>query len=135
MASRESILTSPIGRSMPAEEGAAPNCRVLWIVSPEVPLNPTHGPAFLLNHEYVGGLSAVNARAVFRLYTRRIRALIPPNSHLRGGEPFLKQREIGSFKRSKSDGSMHRRRASNQPNIDCSDLRGSSRGVARLVAK
>ena len=81
--------------------GAAPNCRVLWIVSPEVPLNPTHGPAFLLNHEYVGGLSAVNARAVFRLYTRRIRALIPPNSHVRGGEPFLKQREIGSFKRSK----------------------------------
>ena len=74
---------------------------VFRIVTPEVPLNPTNGPVFLLNHEYVRWLSAIDARSIFRLDTRQIEVLIPPHSYVGSGEPFLKQREIASRERPK----------------------------------
>ena len=72
---------------------------MFWIGSPEIPLNPANWPAFLLDHKYVRRLGAINTRAVFRLNTRQITALIPPSSHVGGGEPFLKEWKVGSFKR------------------------------------
>jgi hypothetical protein len=71
---------------------------MLWVVSPEIPLNPADWLAFLFDHEHVRRLGTVNARTVFRLNTRQIIPLVPPGSHVGGGEPFLKQWEVTSFK-------------------------------------
>jgi hypothetical protein len=72
--------------------------RMVWVVSPEIPLNPADRPEFLFDHEHIRRLGTVNARSVFRLNTRQIIPLVPPGSHVGGGEPFLKQREVASFK-------------------------------------
>jgi hypothetical protein len=72
--------------------------RVIWIVSPKIPLNPADWPAFLFDHEHIRRLGTVNARTVFRLYTRQIIPLVPPDGHVGCGEPFLHQREVESFK-------------------------------------
>jgi hypothetical protein len=72
--------------------------RVLWVVSPKIPLNPADWPAFLFDHEHIRRLGAVNARTVFRLNTRQISPLVPPDGHVGGGEPFLNQREVASCK-------------------------------------
>jgi hypothetical protein len=71
---------------------------MLQVVSPEIPLNPADWPAFQFNQEYLRRLDTVNARTVFCLNALQIIPLIPSGSHVRGSEPFLKQRKIGSFK-------------------------------------
>jgi hypothetical protein len=43
-------------------------------------------------------LGTVNALTIFRLNAGQIIPLIPPGSHMGGGEPFLKQRKVGSLK-------------------------------------
>jgi hypothetical protein len=60
--------------------------RMLWIVRPEVPLNPTYRPNFLLDHEHVRRLSAIHTRTIFRLNTWQIKSLIPPGRDVGGGK-------------------------------------------------
>ena len=62
---------------------------MLWVIRPEIPLNPPNGPPTMFDHENVRRLGTINSWAVFRLNTREIEGLMPPNSHVRGGEPFL----------------------------------------------
>jgi hypothetical protein len=81
--------------------------RVLWIVMPEVPLNPTYRRNFLLDHEHVRRFSAIYTRTIFRFNTRQIILLVPPDGHVGGGEPFLDQGEVASFKWPEWDGSQH----------------------------
>src|ERR1700722_9034121 len=47
--------------------------RVLWIVIPEVPLNPTYRPSFLLDHEHVRRFRAIYTRTIFRLNAKQIK--------------------------------------------------------------
>src|ERR1022692_1411884 len=81
--------------------------RMLRVVSPEIPLNPANWPAFPFDHEYVRRLGTVDARTVFRLNTRQIISLIPPSSHVGGGEPFLKRKEVGPLQWPERYGSLH----------------------------
>src|SRR5580700_1630428 len=69
-----------------------------WVIGPQIPLNPPNRPSTVLDHENVSGLGAIDAWTVFDFNTRRIEGLVPPYIHMGGGEPCLKQREIGSAK-------------------------------------
>ena len=74
--------------------------RMLWIVKPEVPLNPTYRPNFLLDHEHVRRLVPSTRGPYFASTPEQIKSLIPPSRNVGGGKPFLKERKVGSFKRS-----------------------------------
>ena len=44
----------------------------------------------MFDHENVRGLGTINSWAVLRGNSREIEGLMPPGSHVGGGEPFLK---------------------------------------------
>jgi hypothetical protein len=54
----------------------------------------------MFNDENVRGLRTINAWAVFRVNSYDSEGITPPGSNMGGGQPLLKQREIGSVQRS-----------------------------------
>jgi hypothetical protein len=71
---------------------------MLWKVTPAIPLNPADRNTFALDEKHVNGLVPIDGRAVPSLQASQIETLIPPLRHVRGGEPFLQQREVRTSK-------------------------------------
>ena len=68
--------------------------RMLWKVTPPIPLNPADRNAGALYHVHVNWLAPINGRTVLGLKASQIEALIPPVPHVRSREPFLQQRKV-----------------------------------------
>jgi hypothetical protein len=56
--------------------------------------------SFLLDHKHVRRLCPIHSGTIFRLNARQIESLIPPSRDVGRCKPFLKERKVGSFKRS-----------------------------------
>jgi hypothetical protein len=67
---------------------------MLCKVAPAIPLNPTDRNALALYQVHVNWLVLVNGRTVLRLKARQIERFVPPDRHVRSGEPLLQQREV-----------------------------------------
>jgi len=63
---------------------------MLWIIRPEIPLNPPNWPSTIFNHEDMRGLGTINPGAVFRVNSCEIEGLTPPSNNVGSGQPLLK---------------------------------------------
>lgn len=76
---------------------------MLWKVTPAIPLNPADRDGRVLYQINMNWFPPINAGTILSLKARRIKALIPPGRDVGDGKPFLKEREIGTLKRTERD--------------------------------
>jgi len=67
---------------------------VRWKVTPAIPLNPANRSAFGQYEVHVNRLVPVDGRTILRFEAPQVETLIPPDRHVRSGEPLLQQREV-----------------------------------------